>query len=304
MKVRHFFTIITLFLVLTTCFSFAEDDLWKIKFPFKTAIIQYDVTGNEKGSEVLYVRKGGMEMSKRHESEGKVLFMSTSTNTLEITTPETVIAIDMDKKTGTRMTNPQKFMKEEYEKLTPEEKETVKKNAEKMGMSGAGMMQKMGGSFKPKAGEYLGYECDIVSFMGMTVYQMSGTPVVLKQEGSIMGMTANMVATEVKKDVVVPDEVFEVPDGVEVTFSQEQDDMNREMARKMMETLKDPETGEKVQEAGKEMEREIDEQEGERPADETDAATDEEEPAQEESKGDEMKKMMEQGLDALKGIFN
>ncbi len=299
MRARHFFTITILFLVLTTCFSSAEDDLWKIKLPFKTAIIKYDVTGNEKGSEVLYIRKGGMEMAKRHESKGKILFMSTSTNTIEITTPETVISIDMDKKTGTKMTNPQKFMKEEYEKLTPEEKKTVKKNAEEMGMSGASMMQKLGGSFKPKAGEHLGYECDIVSFMGMTVCQLSGTPIVLKQEGSIMGMAANMVATEIEKNASVPDDVFEVPDGVDVTFSQEQDDMNREMARKMMETLKDPEAGKKVQKAGEEMVRE-----SKRQADEADTADDTEEPAQEENEGNEMKKMMEQGLDALKGIFN
>lgn len=298
---RSFFVAVTTFFVLIASSSFAETDPWAIKLPFETAIIKYDVTGNEKGTETLYLRKGGKEMVRHHKGKGKILFISTSTNTIEIVTAKTIIMIDMDKETGVTMTNPQVFMKEEYAKLTVEEKKTVQKNIKEMGMSGISMVQKMGGSFEPKADEHLGYECDVISFMGTTICQMSGTPILLKQEGSVMGIEMKVVATEVKENVAVSDDLFEAPAGIDVTFSEEQDEMNRKMARQIVAALKDPEAGQKIKQAGRDMQKPEENQNDEERFEQEEEA---EEIEEESDDDDNMQKKIEKGLEVLKGIFN
>lgn len=286
--------------------AFAADNPWEnMKLPFESAIIHYDVSGSEKGKETLYIADRGRKQARVTKSSGKVMFMKSSTNTIEIMTPDTIISVDMDKKSGTRATNPQKYMIEEYEKLTPKEKATVQENAKKMGVKGANMMKSMGGEVKLKAGEHLGYTCDIISFMGTTVYQMSGTGIPLKTQGSMMGVKMNTVATAIDKGADPPENVFEVPAGVNVTFSKEQDDMNREMAKSTIDWLKDPEAEKKMTRMEKDIEEAQREAEAERQAAERERASQrsEDEPPQEEEGEMDTGEMMKKGMDALKGLF-
>jgi hypothetical protein len=314
---RFLMSAFPVFLFILCGVSLADDSPWERKFPFKTAVIQYDVAGDEKGTESLYIRASGHEQAHVRKTKGKVMFMNVSTDKVTITTPELVTEVDMEKKTGRKYVNPTKFMIEEYAKLSAKEKETVKKNAVDMGTN---MSQMMGGTVEKKAGSHLGYPCDVVKAMGITTCVMSETGIMLKTEGSIMGMTLKTVATKFDKDGAVSSDVFNVPSGVNVEYDKEADKSNREMARTVIDMLKDPEASKKMSKnmdsAGRERDKGMKETreeskkaEKERAREprkedksrEKEPAEKDEEPAKEEesSPQDAIKK----GLGAIKGLF-
>ena len=134
---------VVLFLVVYS--ASAKNNSLDIQLPFKTAVIHYDVSGSQKGTETLYIRDSGNERVKVTKSKGKMMFVKVSTNTVEIITRDSIVQIDMDKKTGAKTTNPQKFMQQEMDKLSKKERTIVMNTFEQMGMS-MGMM--MGGVVK------------------------------------------------------------------------------------------------------------------------------------------------------------
>ncbi|MBF0292074.1 MAG: hypothetical protein HQK86_07950 [Nitrospinae bacterium] len=264
--------------------SFAEESPWERKLPFKSAIVQYDVAGDEKGTETLYIRASGQEQVHVRKTKGKVMFMNVSNDKVTITTPELVTEVDMEKKTGRKFINPNKFMSEEYGKLSAKEKENVKKNAVDMGTN---MSQMMGGTVEKKAGSHLGYPCDVVKAMGITTLVMSDSGIMLKTDGSMMGMTIKSAATKLEKDAAIPSDVFNVPAGINVQYDKEADKSNREMAKSVMDMLKDPEASKKMsrdmENVGRERDKGMKESRAERKKAEKERAS---EPRKEETSSD------------------
>ena len=296
--------------LLNTTPVLAKDSLWDLDLSFEKAVIHYDISGAQKGTETLYIRDFGNERVKLTKSKGKIMFVTTTTDTIEITTRDSVINIDMDKNTGTRMTNPQKLMQEEIEKLSAKEREVVMKNLETIGMN---MAVQMGGQVKPKAGEHLGYTCDLVTVMGTTSCQMSGTPIMLKVESNIMGIKINTVAKNIDKNASVPADIFQIPENVNVKYSKEADDMSRAMIASMIESMKDPDAAKKFKEGisqGKtqieEAQRQESQERHQQDVREQKPEADPSENAGEESgEPDEkqLNEMMQKGMKTLKGLF-
>jgi len=296
--------------LLNTVPVLAKDSLWDLDLSFEKAVIHYDVSGAQKGTETLYIRDFGNERVKITQSKGKIMFVTTTTDTIEITTRDSVINIDMDKNTGTRMTNPQKFMREEIEKLSAKEREVVMKNLETIGMN---MAVQMGGQVKPKAGEHLGYTCDLVSVMGTTSCQMSGTPIMLKMESNLMGIKINTVAKEIDKNASVPADIFQIPEGVNVKYSKDADDMSRAMVASMIESMKDPDAAIKLEEGMSRGRTQIEESQRqevqERPQQDVHEQKPEVDPSEnageESGEPDEkqLNEMMQKGMNTLKGLF-
>ena len=296
--------------LLNTVPALAKDNLWDLDLPFETAVIHYDVSGAQKGTETLYIRDSGNERVKITHSKGKIMLVNTTTNTIEITTRDSVINIDMDKKTGTKMTNPQKFMREEIEKLSAKEREVVMKNLQTIGMN---MAVQMGGQVKPKAGEHLGYTCDLVTVMGTTSCQMSGTPIMLKMESNLMGIKMNTVAKKIDKNASVPANIFQIPKGVNVEYNKEADDMSRAMVASMIESMKDPDAAKKFEEGMSRGRTQIDtsqrleaQERHQQDANEQKPEVDPNKNAGKESgEPDEkqLNEMMQKGMKTLKGLF-
>lgn len=316
-SVRFVISAFPVFLFILCGVSYAGDSPWEAKLPFKTAVIQYEVSGDEKGTESLYIRANGQEQAHMRKTKGKMMFMNVSTDKVTITTPELVTEVDMEKKTGRKFVNPTKFIIEEYGKLSAKEKETVKKNAVDMGTN---MSQTMGGTVEKKAGTHLGHTCDVVKVMGFTSWVMSDTGIMLKTEGNLMGVTAKTVATKVERDGAVPSDVFNVPSGVNVEHDKEADKSNREMAKTVIDMLKDPEASKKmnknmetaVRERGKAMKeaRENKKAEKERAREsrqqdeksiEKEPVEENEEPAKEEESSPQ--DAIQKGLGAIKKLF-
>lgn len=231
---------------------FADDTSppWEKKLPFKSAIIHYALSGMEEGEETLYIRDYGKERATYHETVSTMMGLTTKTSTIELETPDFIYSYDLQERGGVKTSNPQKYMIEEYARLSSAEKKKVRENAEKMGtayaeakadgMGGGGMAIKM----QHNAAEMLGYRCDKVEVMGGVTYLLHDTDICLKSEMNMLGMKMEMVATSVQ-EVDVDDKFFQHPDGIIAEIDAEAETMVREMAGQVVAMLKDPDSSPK-----------------------------------------------------------
>ncbi|MDH4318724.1 MAG: hypothetical protein OEV64_10065, partial [Desulfobulbaceae bacterium] len=212
------------------------------KLPFKEAIIHYEVSGTSNGTETLYIRKHGQETAHRSKMMQKIMFMTQQTDTLEITTPEYNYSIDFINKQGKKSTNPQKYMQEEYDKLSGNEKKIVDNNMKEMGYAGMNMMQ---GNLVENESEILGYKCDKMEFMGNTVYSIHKTGIPLKTITKMMGMNFTSAAVKIDKGGVSSD-MFVPPPGIPMLDDPDGDQIARDQAQQMIAMLKDENAAEKM----------------------------------------------------------
>ena len=217
----------------------AGDEMaWEKKLPFKEATIHYTIKGMENGKEILYIRDHGRERATYRDTASNMMGMKTANRTVEFKTPELIYSYDLEKQQGFKGVNPQKYMIEEYDKLSAGEKEKVRENAKKMG---AAFTEGMGGEIRPNAAKILGFDCDKVEIMGgSSTYLIHDTDVALKTEMNIMGMKLSMVADSIDKGKA-DDAFFQHPAGITAEADADSDKMARNMAKQAIAMLKDPE---------------------------------------------------------------
>lgn len=211
---------------------------WEVKLPFKSATIHYTISGVENGSEVKHIRDYGREVATYHTTKTSLMGMTMVNETVEIETPDWQYNFDLNERTGTKSVNPQKYMIDEYNKLSRAERKQVEENSEKMGTSVA---DGFGGSVKQNAQKILGYSCDRAEMMGTVVYNIHATDIPLRLESNMMGMSMKIEATSVDEGKV-DDKFFQLPQGIEPQFDPQSDNMAREIARQTITMLKDPES--------------------------------------------------------------
>ena len=205
--------------------------------PFKRATIHYTVSGNETGTETLFIKDKGKQRATHHDTSMSMMGMTTKTNTIEIVTPDWVTTYDLEERTGDKTTNPAKIFSAEYNKLTKEEKRNVEKNAEELGAA----LMSMGGTSRPNAKKILGHSCDLTEVAGIAkVYTMHKTDIPLQTETSVMGMSTTISATSIDTSSAVPDSAFKGPQSIEVIHDQEAEAMMTSMIHSIMAKLKQP----------------------------------------------------------------
>lgn len=276
-------------IVLTFTFSAtAGQTPWDQKLPFKKATINYTISGMENGTETLYIRNYGKETAFYRNTTTKIMFMTTQSNSIVITTPDWVYSIDMEQRSGSKSVNPQKYVTEEYNKLSRADKKKLNANAEKLGMSAMSGMQ---GDIEKKAVKILGYLCDRMTVMGSTIYTISGTGIPLKTETNMAGMSFNSVATEINKGSV-PHDKFSPPSGIHIEYDPQADQMARSMASQTIAMLLEPKKAQKATAAVTPY-----------------AAQGQEKTAPEAHQGrqqgsqNEIQQGFQQGMEALRGLF-
>ena len=190
------------------------------------------------------------------------------------------------------------YLAQEYDKLSPAEKKRVKKNAEQMG---GNFLAAMGGS-KPQVsqGTFLNHPVEIVKVMGLTSYTWKGKGVVLKQEGGIMGMQMNLTATQVRTGVPIPADKLQPPPGITPVFNQEADNQQRQMAKQVMDMLKDPDFGKKQNQAMQNASRQAKEAQAQQQAGQNAPAQSQPQDGSQSQSGD----MVQEGLNAAKKLLN
>lgn len=216
----------------------AVSNPWNKKLPFKEATIHYELSGMEKGTEVVYIRDYGKQTAKYHSGTTSLLGMARKTNTVEITTPDWVYTFDLDKKTGTKVINPRKIMVEEYNNLSAADKEKALKNAEK---TGGMMLNGLEGQVERNARTILGFSCDKVSMMGTTAYSIHDTPVTLLSDSNILGIEIRIEAIKVDEGSV-DDKYFTFPTGIVAQPNSQADETTRSIVRQNIALMLDPDS--------------------------------------------------------------
>lgn len=296
-------------LILAPTLTFAAENPWERKLPFKYATIKYEITGMETGTEVLYIKDYGKFRALHHDGTTSMFGMTTRNRHLEITDPDWHYTFDLEAKTGTKVTNPSKFYQEEYDKLSAAEKQNVDKNAKELGIS---MLGDLNGQVEENATEILGYSCDRTTVMGMTINLIHGTDIPLLSDMNIMGMRAKSTATSIDTDKP-PADAFALPVGITPQFDQNADAAARQMAVSTINTLKEPDGAEKMRtkmmserpqdnpalmdDGDREMYQET-EPDSDFP---TGSSGEDSNPSEEDQ--DMMNKSMQQGMEMLKGLF-
>jgi hypothetical protein len=170
-----------------------------------------------------------------------VLGIKKEKKTVEIVNADWFFTFDLQEGTGTKSVNPQKILIDEYNKLSDQEKETVRANAEKIGASALGGIQ---GSVEKHAKKILGYSCDKAVIAGTIIYSIHDTPIPLLSETKMMGVTVKSEATHLEVGSVA-DAYFSFPQGIVPKPSIESDQMADMMAKQTIAILKDPDGFEK-----------------------------------------------------------
>ncbi len=259
-------------LILLPLRVFAGDSPWEVRLPFENATIHYAITGMENGSEVSYIRDYGREVATYHTTRTTMMGMTIVNETVDISTDDWLYRFDITEGTGTKSVNPEKYMIEEYRKLSQAEQKRVRENGEKMGVA---MAEGFGGNVRQNARKILGFNCDRAEVMGTVVYSIHGSGLALLVESNMMGMKMKVEATSVDKGRVA-DTYFRFPQGIEPRFDSQSDAVARELAKQTIAMLKDPESAAK--QAGMPQN-------------------------QEQQMSPEDQQQMQQAMEALKGMF-
>lgn len=210
------------------------------RYPFKTAVVKSKMQGSTTGEQTIYAK--GNKKADYTKGSTKVWGMKSEENKIVITLPDEIITVDLKEKTGAKTGNPAKYMFDEYKKLTKQEQENVLKNAEKLGSSLALQLTGQQPSER-RFGKFMGKDVEIITIMGLTSYIWKDTNIALQSKGSLMGVKVDIQAYSIETDVAVDDKVFQAPEGINVVFNQRGDAMMRDMAKTMIDDLKDPNGG-------------------------------------------------------------
>ncbi len=229
---------ICLAILLISPLAMAQDsNLWETKLPFKEATISYQVTGTQTGSATTYVKDFGQTSAVYRNTTITVMGFTSKENTLVITTPDWIYDIDLNSKTGSKQVNPQKHFAAEFRSLSTAEQKQFTANAEKLGMS---TVDGMGGEIEKNTVKLLGYNCDKITMMGVTVYSISNSGLMLKSETDMMGMKFTEVATKIKEGAT-PASRFAVPAGIQVSHNSAADEMARTHVKMTIQSILDGE---------------------------------------------------------------
>lgn len=226
------FRLITLMLVYP-CIASAVENPWDRPLPFKQGTIHYSVSGSSQGTKILYVKNYGRTGASYTNTSMTTFGMTQKQHETTISTPEWIYTIDHTQNTGTKTANPMKFYIEEFNKLSSAQQKTVYDNAERMGLS---MIAGMEGQVQKNAERILGYNCDMTSMAGVSIYTISGTGLPLKIETNIMGMHSLEVADSIDKSAP-PSSKFSIPHNIQFESMPGEDRMLQSKARSDIQAL-------------------------------------------------------------------
>ncbi len=197
------------------------------KYQIKSGIIEQKIEGTVTGTQTTYFDDYGIKEATYTKNTMKILGISKSTETLTISDKDWTIDINLDEKTGTRVSN--KVIKDMLDGI-------AEKDYERFGEE---MLKKLGGK---KVGNevILGKNCEVWEIKKVNTTSWIYKGIALKSVVSMMGMTTNYTATSFQENVPIPAEKFQVPKGIKITdeeINKEDMPVNLEDMFKMLQEI-------------------------------------------------------------------
>lgn len=174
------------------------------RYQIESGIVEYSMSGAQKGTETVYFDKWGMREAKYTKSELAVAGITRKSNTLSLIDGDWIYVIDLDKRTGTKTQNP-----------------LLKQIADRGGTKdlaefGEKMMRDMGGE-KTGSEEIAGKMCDIWEVKKLGSKSWVWNSVTLKVQVNMGGMEMNSTAAKFEEGASIPADRFAIPSDVKIT---------------------------------------------------------------------------------------
>jgi len=182
----------------------------------KSAVIAYTVSGAMSGTEELAL--DGDRMARRGATSMKMFGRTVTSETLTLTTRDSVYSVDLTKKTGFAMPNYGPFLADEYDRLSGKQKKQLQQNLE---LAAQTLGQAFGLGSIAQANQVAGQEtvagqtCDVRKFGDWSVCALAADPsITLRTSGEIMCMELNTVATSATINQGASADKLAMPSGV------------------------------------------------------------------------------------------
>ncbi|MDA3844312.1 MAG: hypothetical protein PF588_08110 [Candidatus Kapabacteria bacterium] len=179
----------------------------------KSGTVEYKYSGTTKGTSTVYFDNYGSKRAEYSTLKTTVFGFSSESKTLDLFVNNFFYSIDLDKKTGTKMSWDDI---EEYQNKAVGSKKDRQKLAEEM-------WEKMGGR-KTGTGTVLGKTCEIWEATTPPIKSWVWHNIPLKSEMSIMGMTIKIEATKISTGSVSASK-FKIPSGIKIEKQEMPKDM-------------------------------------------------------------------------------
>lgn len=178
------------------------------KYPFKSAVVEYTFSGDATGKMMQYIDHYGVREATEDNSTVTIMGQEQKNNTLTIFDQDTLYMIDLGKKEGTRMKNPNwDSMIQQFKGMTEDQKKNF-------AVSSIEMLTSQQGMKKSGTEDILGYSCDVYEGQGYRFCYWNG--VLLKMDADMGGMKVKMLATKFEEDVDIPSSRFMPPEDVKM----------------------------------------------------------------------------------------
>lgn len=217
------------------------------KYQIKSGIVEYKISGSQQGTHILYFDNWGLLSSELQEVTTNIMGMSVKSSTLNISDKEWTYSINLDEKTGTKISN-----KDIQDLLNSIDK----KDMEELGRK---MMERLGGK---KIGNetFLNRNCEVweISKLKSKIWVYKFIP--LKTIMNVLG-EVTIEAINIQENVPVSADKFVVPKGIKITEQQITDEQ-KQMSEEMMKMFDGSEFDlEKMQKIIKESNKATEEEE-------------------------------------------
>ena len=249
--------LVTIFMVLSVHASFAEKGVestntanpYVNSYSFDSVLVKYtgkaehnykseDNRATYEWTETLYIKDGVMARETKGVTPGKEV------DSLQIVDPEFAYVINMVDMKGVKVDNASKYARDEYEKLSPEDKSAFKQHLKEKGVVTLDLppLGKKVGTEK-----ILGYECDVYEagenpteenieqaikigtplpeLRKTWIWRDNSLPLKMLVENGDTRM--EFKAVEVEENMSIPESAFEVPKGVSVIYNEYESGMAR-----------------------------------------------------------------------------
>lgn len=192
-------TLPTLLVVFMFCISNAQTN--KKPYSFKTAYVEYEITGNTTGKQTLYIDDWGWNRSETTQSVSKMFGQKTETNERKVTLKLDIYQWTPGEKTGSKVHN------------TMLEDLLADPNFD-MNEFGLKTMESLG--FEKTGKETVnGKSCDIWKGLGATIWIWND--IAVKTQVKLLGTKYVINATKIELDASIPNGEFKIPSDIKFT---------------------------------------------------------------------------------------
>lgn len=176
------------------------------RYLVESGIVEYEMSGLQKGTETVYFDRWGWREAKYTNTELSIAGITRKESKLSIMDGDWLYTIDLAGRTGTKIKNT----------LLPQFIEAAKRKDQTLTEVGEEMMRNMGGE-KSGSDTVAGQPCDIWVVKQMSSRSCVWNGVTLRTEVTMGGMQITSKATRFEPNATIPADKLALPDNIKIS---------------------------------------------------------------------------------------